>query len=386
MSEKTAAPPKAAASASYDRLDQLVRQFEKVFNILIPVVAIVVSLLIGSIIILAQGASPLEAYAALVQGAFGGAYNLSNSLVMATPLILTGLGIALAARCGIINLGGEGQIVMGGIFATFVGTLPQLQGLPAPVYVPLCLLAAFLGGALWAAVPGYFFARHGVNFMITTMLLNDIANGIITALVQGPMKEADKFAPQSAQVAVSARLPILFSGTRLHAGFLLAVILAALAFFVLFKTPFGHDLRTLGENPTAARHAGIHVFGMQMVIVILAGGLAGMAGSAEILGSQYRLRSGFLSNYGYEALAVAMLGQKHPFGVVIAGILFGALKSGRGSMARAADLPTSFSMVLSGVIIFFVAISPILMKLPRYLALREMNRKNRQSGSLSSTV
>lgn len=386
MPAKPEASTKPEASANYDRLDQLVRRFEKLFNILIPVVAIAVSLLIGSIIILAQGASSLEAYAALLSGAFGNAYNLSNSLVMATPLILTGLGIALAARCGVINLGGEGQIIMGGIFATFVGTLPAMQGLPAPLYIPVCLLAAFLGGALWAVVPGYFFARHGVNFMITTMLLNDIASGIITALVQGPMKEPDKFAPQSAQVALSARLPILLPKTRLHAGFLIALILAVLAYVILFKTSFGHDLRTLGENPTAARHSGIHVFTMQMVIVIVAGGLAGMAGSAEILGSQYRLRSGFLSNYGYEALAVAMLGQKHPFGVVIAGILFGALKAGRGTMSRAADLPTSFSMVLSGVIIFFVAISPVLMKLPRYLAIREMNRKNRQDSTLSNAA
>lgn len=380
MSEKSVAPPISEQSMSYDRLDQLVRRFEKIFNILIPFVAVVVSLLIVSIIVVAQGASPMEAYAALLDGAFGSLYNLSNSLAMATPLILTGLGIALAARCGIINLGGEGQIVAGGIFATLVGTIPGLQCLPAPIYVTLCILAAFLGGALWALVPGYFFAKHSVNFMITTMLLNDIANGIISALVQGPMKEAGKFAPQSAQVAASARLPMLIPKTRLHLGFLLAILVAVVAYVILFKTSFGHDLRTLGENPTTARHSGINVFAMQMIIVVIAGGLAGVAGSAEILGSQYRLRAGFLSNYGYEALAVAMLGQKHPFGVVIAGILFGALKAGRGSMSRAADLPTSFSMVLSGVIIFFVAISPILMKLPRYLAIREMNRKSRPHG------
>lgn len=378
MSEKSIAPPKQDQCMSYGRLDQLVRRFEKIFNLLIPLVAVVVSLLIVSIIVVAQGASPVEAYAALIEGAFGSLYNLTNSLAMATPLILTGLGIALAARCGIINLGGEGQIVAGGVFATFVGTLPALQGLPAPVYVTLCVLAAFLGGALWALIPGYFFARHGVNFMITTMFLNDIANGILSALVQGPMKEPGKFAPQSAQVAVNARLPMLIPKSRLHLGFLIAIAVAAVAYLALFKTSFGHDLRTLGENPTAARHSGIHVFAMQMIIVVIAGGLAGVAGSAEILGAQYRLRSGFLSNYGYKALAVAMLGQKHPFGVVVAGILFGALKAGRGSMSRAADLPTSFSMVLSGVIIFFVAISPILMKLPRYLAIREMNRKGRQ--------
>jgi len=371
MSEKRAA---AQQHSDYDRLDQTVRRFEKIFNLLILVAAILASLLVVSIFILAQGASPLEAYGALLKNSFGSVYALGNSLVVATPLILTGLGIALAARCGIINLGGEGQIMMGGIFATVVGTMPALQGLFPPLHVALCLIAAFLGGALWAVVPGYFFSKHGVNFMITTML------------VKGPMLAPPGTAPQSEMVAEGAKLPIFLPGTRLHAGILLALLLTVIAYVVLFKTSYGHDLRTLGENPTAARHSGINVFGMQMLIVIVAGGLAGMAGSTEILGAQYRLRSGFLNNYGYESLAVAMLGQKHPFGVVIAGILFGALKAGRGTMSRAADLPTSFSMVLSGVIIFFVAISPVLMKLPRYLAIREMNRKNRQDSTLSNAA
>ncbi len=378
MSEKRAA---AQQHSDYDRLDQTVRRFEKIFNLLIPVAAILASLLVVSIFILAQGASPLEAYGALLKNSFGSVYALGNSLVVATPLILTGLGIALAARCGIINLGGEGQIMMGGIFATVVGTMPALQGLFPPLHVALCLIAAFLGGALWAVVPGYFFSKHGVNFMITTMLLNDIATGITAALVKGPMLAPPGTAPQSEMVAEGAKLPIFLPGTRLHAGILLALLLTVIAYVVLFKTSYGHDLRTLGENPTAARHSGINVFGMQMLIVIVAGGLAGMAGSTEILGAQYRLRSGFLNNYGYESLAVAMLGQKHPVGVVIAGILFGALKAGRRGMAQVADLPTSFSMVLSGVIIFFVAISPILMKLPRYLALRTMSSAGRRPAS-----
>ena len=378
MSEKPAA---TQPHSDYDRLDQTVRRFEKIFNLLIPVAAILASLLVVSIFILAQGASPLEAYGALLKNSFGSVYALGNSLVVATPLILTGLGIALAARCGIINLGGEGQIMMGGIFATVVGTMPALQGLFPPLHIALCLIAAFLGGALWAVVPGYFFSKHGVNFMITTMLLNDIATGITASLVKGPMLAPPGTAPQSEMVADSAKLPIFLPGTRLHAGIILALLLTVIAYVVLFKTSYGHDLRTLGENPTAARHSGINVFGMQMLIVIVAGGLTGVAGSTEILGAQYRLRSGFLNNYGYESLAVAMLGQKHPVGVVIAGVLFGALKAGRRGMAQVADLPTSFSMVLSGVIIFFVAISPILMKLPRYLALRTMNASGRRSAN-----
>lgn len=381
MPSKNVDSAKPDQSSSYDRLDQLVRRFEAVFNILIPVVAILVSLLVVSVFIIAQGASPLEAYGALLKNSLGSLYALGNSLVIATPLILTGLGIALAARCGIINLGGEGQIMLGGIFATFVATSPVFSGLPAPILVTLCLIAAFIGGALWAVVPGYFFAKHGVNFMITTMLLNDIATGITATLVKGPMLDPAGTTPQSVAVAEGAKLPHFLAGTQVHAGIFLALILAIVAYVVLFKTSYGHDLRTLGENPTAARHGGINVFGMQMLIVILAGGLAGMAGSAEILGAQYRLRSAFLPNYGYEALAVAMLGQKHPFGVVIAGILFGALKAGRRGMAQVADLPVSFSMVLSGVIIFFVAISPILMKLPRYLAVRALNNNKKEASA-----
>lgn len=383
MSENRADAQKTEQSVNFDRLDQLVRKFEKLFNVLIPVVAILISLIIVGLIIAVQGASPLEAYGALLTSAFGSAYNIANSLNIAIPLILTGLGIALAARCGIINLGGEGQIIAGGVFATLVGT--HFAGLPPIIHVPLCVLAGFIGGALWALVPGFFFAKYGTNFMITTILLNDIAGGIVSALVKGPMIEPPGYAPQSAQIADGARLPVILPGTRLYAGILIALVLAAAVYVLIFKTSFGHDLRTLGENPTAARHSGINVFLMQMLIVLVAGGLAGIGGASEILGSQYRLRAGFLSNYGYEALAVAMLGQKHPFGVVLAGIMFGALKAGRGGMVRAANLPTSLSMVLSGVIIFFVAISPVLMKLPRYLAVREMNaRNNRQSACAAS--
>lgn len=370
---ETAAAKNTGASAGYDRLDTLVRRFERVFNFLVPVAAVVLSLIIVGIIIAVQGASPFEAYKALFESAFVGSYNLANTLNTATPLLLCGLGIALAARAGIINLGGEGQIIMGGIFATMAGT--SFPGIPAVLHVPVCLLAGFLGGMLWSLIPGWFFAKYGTNFMITTILLNDIASGVISWLVKGPMVEPPGYTPQSALIADTARLPIIWQGTRLYPGILIGLVLAVLAYILLYKTPLGFDIRALGENPIAARHSGINIVVMQILVVLIAGGLAGMAGASEIMGSQYRLRAGFLSNYGYESLAVCMLGQKHPFGVVIAAIMFGALKAGRGGMVRAANLPTSLSLVLSGVIIFFVAVSPALMKLPRYLAVREMKRR-----------
>lgn len=371
---KTAAANTTGTAAGYDRLDTLVRKFEHVFNFLVPIAAVLLALIVVGVIIAVQGASPLEAYRALFESAFVGAYNLANTLNTATPLLLCGLGIALASRAGIINLGGEGQIIMGGIFATLAGT--SFPGIPAFLHIPVCLLAGFFGGMLWSFVPGYFFARHGTNFMITTILLNDIAGGVISWLVKGPMVEPPGYTPQSPLLADTARLPIILQGTRLYPGIFIGLALAALAYVLLYKTSLGHDIRALGENPVAARHSGINIVGMQILVVLIAGGLAGMAGATEIIGSQYRLRAGFLANYGYESLAVCMLGQKHPFGVVIAAIAFGALKAGRGGMVRAANLPTSLSLVLSGVIIFFVAVSPALMKLPRYLAVREMKRRS----------
>ena len=371
---ETAAVKSTGASAGYDRLDTLVRKFERIFNFLVPIAAVILALVVVGIIIAVQGASPLQAYAALFESAFVGPYNLANTLNTATPLLLCGLGIALAARAGIINLGGEGQIIMGGIFATMAGT--SFPGIPAALHVPVCLLAGFLGGMVWSFVPGWFFAKHGTNFMITTILLNDIAGGIISWLVKGPMVEPPGYTPQSPLIADTARLPLIWEGTRLYPGIFIGLALAVVAWVLLYKTSLGHDIRALGENPIAARHSGINIVGLQILVVLIAGGLAGMAGATEIMGSQYRLRAGFLANYGYESLAVCMLGQKHPFGVVIAAIMFGALKSGRGGMVRAANLPTSLSLVLSGVIIFFVAISPALMKLPRYLAVREMKRRS----------
>lgn len=361
-------------TTDYEQLDRLTARFEKIFYVLIPVLAVLVSLAVVSVFIVIQGASPLVAYASLFKSAFGSAYNISTSLNRAVPLILAGLGVALAARAGMINIGGEGQIILGGVFATMAAI--QFQSLPAMLLVPLCILAGALGGALWALVPGYFFARFGTNLIITTILLNDIAIGVLGALVKGPMKEAGGYAPQSAMLEANARLPFLVSDTRLHMGVVLAVVLVCAGQFLVNRTSFGHEMRTIGENPQFARHSGIKVQKMQIWLMLLAGGLAGIAGSVEIMGAQHRLREGFLHNYGYEALAVALLGQKSPVGVLLAGLLFGALKAGRGGMVRAAELPVSFSMVLSGVIIFFVVISPVMLRLPKAIATRRMRFKH----------
>lgn len=377
------ATPAAAESgnSNYDRLDLVVRKYERIFGVLVPVAAVLVALLVVAILIAVQGASPLRAYAALFESAFGSRYALATSLKTATPLILVGLGIALAARGGIINLGGEGQIIAGGVLGSLVAIYVSI-GSPL-LHGALALLAGFAGGALWALIPGYFYARRGINIIVTTVLLNEIAIGILATLVNGPLKEPPGFYVQSPLIAETAKLPILLARTPLHAGFAIAIVLAVVTYVLNFRTSLGFEIRVLGENPLAAKHSGIRVVSVQILSMLLAGGLAGLAGAAEIMGTQHRLRAGFLENYGYEALAVALLGQKHPLGVVLAAILFGALKAGRGGMVRVANLPVSLSLVLSGVIIFFVAVSPALMRVPRLIAMREL-RGARPAGTLTT--
>lgn len=181
-------------------------------------------------------------------------------------------------------------------------------------------MAGFAGGALWAFIPGYFYAYRGTNILITTILLNEIAIGILATLVNGPLKEPPGFYAQSAVIAPTAQLPLILSRTPLHAGFLLAILLAVGTYVLIFRTPLGFDIRAIGENPTAAKHSGIRVIGIQILCMLLAGGMAGLAGATEILGTQYRLRAG----RGYMALACVILGQWNPWGVALGGLIFGA--------------------------------------------------------------
>jgi general nucleoside transport system permease protein len=353
---------------NFETLDRLVRRFERIFLVLAPCTAVVTALILIGVMIISLGQSPFIAYQGLFVGAFGTLYDTANTLNRATPLILAGLGLALAYRGGVFNIGGDGQIMMGGLTATLAGI--YLQNLPIAIHLPLTLLAGFIGGAIWGLIPGYAFAKYGTNLVITTIMLNSIAAGINLTLVNGPLQDPSGSDAQSAVVQLSARLPLILPGTRLHAGIILAVLTAVILYIVLFHMPFGYEIRAVGQNKTAARHAGINVFRTQILLMVISGGLAGLAGSAEILGAQYRLRDAFLPSYGYDAIAVALLGQTNPFGVIISGLFFGALLAGAGSMQRATNLPMSLVSVTSGVIILFVTASIILTKLPRYLAKR----------------
>jgi simple sugar transport system permease protein len=323
-----------------------------------PLFAILSGLIIGAVLMQAIGVNPLEAYSALWAGVAGGKYQMGIVLVKATPLIITGLGLALAFRCGVFNIGGEGQIYMGALAGTWVGI--QDWGLSQPVHVSLALLAGFIAGGLWAAFAGLLKARYQINEIISTILLNYIAIFLVSYFTHGPMRDnpgAAASLPHTPEVLLTSRLPLIWEGTRLHAGIIVALLAAALIYFIIFHTSFGFKARAVGFSAPAARYSGMRVVWVVVLAMLISGGLAGIAGTTEILGVQRRLRDLFSPGTGYTAIAIALVGKNHPVGVVLAGLLFGALEAGANNMEAVAGVPSTIVSVIQAVVIFLVAIS-----------------------------
>jgi general nucleoside transport system permease protein len=296
------------------------------------------------------------ALGALWSGAFGSWYALTSAtLVRAVPLILIGLGLALAFRGGAFNIGGEGQFYAGAIAATWIGL--SVGGLPSPVAVAAVLSGAVLAGGLWVAIPVLLRVRFGVLEVISTLLLNFVAEALTSLLVQGPLQESQRIYPQSDPIPESARLPLL-PGTRLHAGLLLALVGAVLLHRVFTRTLWGFRLRAVGLGPRAAEIAGrIDSRWMAALALALSGAIAGLAGGVEVAGVSYALFQNLSPGYGFTAIAVALLGRLHPFGVVVAGLLFGALEAGAGAMQREADVPAVAVYVVEAVVILAVLLA-----------------------------
>lgn len=331
------------------------RRWGLIFSSLISILLIVVAAFgLGAILILVIGGNPLQAYWALAQTAFGSVNGFAETMVKACPLLLAGLGVAIAYRARFWNIGAEGQIYAGGITATLAGI--YLSGLPALIHLPLTLLAGFFGGGLLGLIPGYLKARLKVNEVITTLMLNYIVIGIASYLVHGPLRDRASGITISPQLADTAWLPIIISRTRFHLGILLAILAAGLIYLLLDRTVFGFQVRAIGDNTRAARIAGIRVEWVIVWAVALSGALAGLAGAAEVTGVQHRLVEGFSPGYGYLAIAVALLGNLKPLAIVPSAILFAALLNGAEAMQRAAGVPVSVIYVIEGLVIIFVSI------------------------------
>lgn len=341
-------------------------------KLLIPLAAVLLALLFGAGLIAVGGVSPLRAYDKLVRGATGldldwtcdqplsdlleRPSRLGNSLTEATPLILAGLAIALPYTCGLFNIGAEGQLLIGGLGATLAGL--HAAALPPVLQVAYALAAGFLFGAGWGFVPGWLRVYRQLNEIITTIMLNFIAFWLISYLVHGPMKDPVGFGyPWSRELPAAVHLPRLSDAARFTAGFPLAVLAALAVAVVLRKTTFGYQLRAVGANPQAARFAGLPVERTLLAGMCFGGGLAGLAGACVILGVQYRLSDAFSPGYGYDAIAIMFVGQGGPLGVLLAGLFFGALRTGAETMELAVGVPKSIATVVQSLALIFAVLS-----------------------------
>ncbi len=332
--------------------------------VIIPLLAVLSALIIGAVlIILTDGwGNVLPAYSALFKGAFVGWGSISETLLAATPLIFAGLAVGIGFRAGLFNIGAQGQMVMGGLLAVVVGF--SFDGLPAVVHVPLAILAGFLGGALWGFIPGILRARTGAHEVITTIMLNFIAFRTLEYLLKLPrIQQEGRFDPISKEIAESAQLPRLLTWLpvenagqlRLHLGFLIALGAAWVVYWILFKSTIGFEFRAVGANPDAAKYGGIGVAAAITMVMVIAGGLAGLGGANETLGVYHRAFPGFTATIGFDAIALALLGRSHPAGIVAASILFGALAAGGRTMQAAAGVGIDLIVVIQALIIVFIA-------------------------------
>jgi ABC-type uncharacterized transport system permease subunit len=318
------------------------------------IAAILAALLVGAVVIEFSGANAWDAYVALFNGAIRNRRAVGETLVYASPLILGGLSFAIAARAGLFNIGIEGQLVMGGFAAALVGAWGL--DLPSAIYLPLCLLAAIVAGGLWGLIPGFLRAKTGAHEVISTIMLNYLAFRLITYLIQkgGSWLPVDSALPATNKVAPAARLPKILDGTRVHAGILIAIACAIALWYVLRNTTFGYKVRTVGLSRGASDYGGIK-WGLTVTIAMtIAGSLAGLAGAGESLGLQGR-HSAVPPGYGYTAIAVGLVGQNNPIGIVLSGLLFGALSAGAPHMQAEAGVSKEIVSVLQGLIILAVA-------------------------------
>lgn len=313
--------------------------------------------------------NPIEMVTALISGdgvAVRGAFNpFLESLVQSTPYIFAGLACALGFRAGLFNIGVEGQLFMGAAAATYVGY--SITGLPAYIHMPLAFLAGALGGALWGMIPGLLKATTGGNEVINCIMMNYIAYRVTTYLLTGPMtRPGTGGMPISPLIQKSAEIPQLFkSPIRFHLGFFIALGFAVFVWYILFKTTWGLTLRTVGTNPRAAKYAGLNIVQVTIIGMTMSGALAGMAGANEILAVNRSMAIGLSSGYGFDSIALALLGNSHPLGVVLAALLFGVLKNGATKMMVVSGIPIDIVTILQAVILIFVAAPAIIRSIYR---------------------
>jgi ABC-type uncharacterized transport system permease subunit len=327
------------------------------FAVGLPLLAVLAALLIGGVMLLLLGANPLQAFGSLLEGAFGSVSGLTQSIVKATPLLLVGLGICIAFRASVINIGAEGQIILGAVAATWFSL--QFRTWDSWLLIPSTMIVGFLAGAVWGFIPGILKARLGVNEILSTVMMNAIALQFMNLMIRGPLIDpagitAGTYLAQSERLPEQVWLPRLIPQTLLHTGAILAVVLAIAVYIFLWRTTIGYRIRAVGLNPDASRYAGIRVPFYQALSLTLAGGFAGLAGVVEVIGVQHRLLEGITSGYGFSGIVAALFGSLHPLGTIPASYLFGSLLVGADKMQRAVQVPSALIDTMLGLVVLFV--------------------------------
>ena len=339
--------------------------------LLIPLLALLAALLTGAIVMILSGDDPLAAYSGLFQGAFGDGKGWARTIRKTIPFILTGLSVAVAFKVSLFNIGASGQFVMGTIFAVAVGI--NFEGLPVFVHLPLALIAGIVGGMIWGAIPGILKVYTGAHEVIVTIMLNYVAAlfggwtvyaGGTQGQTPGPLWDETAGAiSETPDVLASAQIPWLFGPPyRVHYGVFIAVAAALFVWWLIFKTPLGFEMRTVGHNMRAAAYAGIRVNFTIILTMAIAGGLAGLAGAIETLGLNHKFAPEFGGAVGFDGITVALLGQTHPFGVMLAAFMFGALDGGASKMQFESGVPADIIQIIQALVLAFVA-APLIIRM-----------------------
>ncbi|THF57780.1 ABC transporter permease [Ollibium composti] len=313
-------------------------------NLTLPLVAIVVTLILCSGLIVLAGAGVADAYGVMFKASLGDSYAITETLVRAAPMIFTGLAVTLAFRAKFWNIGAEGQLLAGAMASCFVGAIPM----PGPLAMLLMAIAGAAAGAAVALIPALLRVRLKVDDVVSSLLLNSVVFYILMALIEGPWKDPFSGYPISPPIEDSAGLPVLIEGTRLHLGVLVAVLAAPLVWLLISRTVLGFRIRVTGENPEAARYGGIDVQRVIVIAALLSGALAGLAGVGEVGGVHFQVMSDISPGYGYSGIVIAMLARLNPLGVVPVAIFLAAVMTGAEAMSRATGVPAFLSDVIQG--------------------------------------
>lgn len=333
----------------------------KLMTAMVPLVSVILAFAVGCAIIAARGASPAQAVGYLFLGAFGGPSNVATTLVKATPLIFTGLCACFAYRCGVFNLGGEGQFIIGACAAVWVGVTCGVTGGPA---ILLCLLAGAAVGGIWGAIPGILKVTRGLNEMIVSIMLNYVATLFMGLLYTSLLRDGS--VPQTPAIPDATKLSRVFPGVRVTWGIVIALVVALLVHYFLFHTTWGFQLRAVGLNLTASRFNGFAVNRYILLSFLVSGAIAGLGGSVELLGTQYRLMSGFGLGFGFDGVAMALIAQLNPLATVLVAYFFAVLRTGATTMQVGTGVPTSVIDIIQALVIVFAVAGFSLVHLPQF--------------------